>query len=118
MGELKWSLQALACEAEVQLSLYPDFVSKVEELANDFDGFRMAAIDNFGSEFSNASLNLLEAIDRKLDEIGEELWTPNGLRNDPNWQDIRMMARDALDSFGWPFENPDPNDSTVYIPVK
>ncbi len=37
MLRLKHSLQALAMPAEVQLTLFPDFVCKADELALDFD---------------------------------------------------------------------------------
>ncbi len=40
MRRLKHSLQALAMPAEVQLSLYPDFVCKADELALDFDQWK------------------------------------------------------------------------------
>ena len=124
LGQLRWSLQALACQADAQMSLYPDFVCQADELVLDFAHWRDVAISNFGSEFTPESLRLLADIDTKLSEMSrkgslfhEELWTPEGLRRDPNWEEIRATARAALQSFDWPVENPGPSTS-IYVPSK
>jgi hypothetical protein len=44
---LKHSLQLLACPPEIQLGKFPDFVHAPDELALDFDDFRMAFVSNF-----------------------------------------------------------------------
>jgi hypothetical protein len=43
---MKESLQLLACPAEIQLTKFPDFVHSPDELALDFNSFRMAIVGN------------------------------------------------------------------------
>jgi hypothetical protein len=119
LARLQWSLQALACEAEVQLSLYPDFACKVDELALDYDNWRKAAVGNFGDEFSSESLRLLAAIDEKLSTMSKggvtfdnDLWTPRGLKQSSHWRELRDMARASLETLGWPATNPGKSPNT------
>jgi hypothetical protein len=60
--QFRWSVLALAMDAEVQLSLFPDFTCKADELALDFDHWFRVAKAQFPEEFSNGRLQALEAI--------------------------------------------------------
>ena len=109
LGQLMHSLRALASPAEVQVTLFPSFACQADELALEFDNFYRGATQNFGSEFSEESLSLLESIDLRFREIScggelftEDLWTPDGLRNSQHWAWLRTRARAALVSIGWP----------------
>lgn len=107
------SLQGLAIDPESQLMLNPEQIDRVEELALAFDdSFGMAKI-HCASFFTQAQWEAIYAIDRKLDAMSfggekfdEEIWTENGLRSHEAWIEIRVLARTALERFGWPCESP------------
>ena len=108
-----WSLQALACDADAQLSLFPDFVCKADELAHDYGHWSEFVRSRFAGEFSGAQLAILQQIDDRLDAMGnggtefeEELWSENALRMRPQWEELRTLARLALAKLGWPTETP------------
>lgn len=110
---LRWSLQALACEADVQLSLFPDFVCKVDELALDFDHWYQTARELLGDEITGDRLATLQAMDDRLDvmsgegsEFVENLWFEDALSHRPQWTEVRALASTALACFGWPAEPP------------
>ena len=50
--QFRWSLQALASDSDDQLSLFPDFVCKADELALDYGHWSRVARSFFGGEFS------------------------------------------------------------------
>jgi len=115
---LQWALQALAQPAEVQLTLFPDFVCKTDELALDFDNALGATSDLLNSE----QRECLRPIDKVLDEFSGEAnasyWSEDALRNNSLWSYVRNMARHALELFGWPNVPPpkDPNErGTTYV---
>ncbi len=105
----KWSLQALAAPADIQLQLFPGFVWKVDELAIEFDQWYQV-MKTRRTTFSRKQRRVLEDLNRKLDEIsGPEnihYWLEETLRTDAAWDAIRILARHALDALGWPIEDP------------
>jgi hypothetical protein len=114
---LKYSIQLLACPAEVQLNLLPSFVCRADELALDFDQWRLAAVSNFRSELTAGQLSSLDAIDGSLSELtnmGSEHWTDDAVRQSNEWRGIRALAASALASFGWPTEAP-PSHADEYV---
>jgi hypothetical protein len=124
LNRLKWSLQALASPPDIQLSLYPDFVCVADELTLDFDNYCKAALSNYLTDFTSKSVELLNDIDKYLSKMsrgGElfsvTLWQPEGLRKDTNWEYIRVKAKSALKSHGWPIPNPGPA-MDVFVPGK
>jgi hypothetical protein len=114
---LKHSIQLLACPAEVQLNLLPHLVCKADELALDFDHWRLVAVSSFRSELTTSQLLCLDAIDRSLSELtllGSEHWTDDAVRKSTEWKGIRALAAAALASFGWPVEEP-PSHADEYV---
>jgi hypothetical protein len=114
---LKYSIQRLACPAEVQLNLLPSFVCRPDELALDFDQWRLAAVSNFRSELTAGQLLCLDAIDGTLSELtnmGPEHWTDDAVRRSNEWRRIRALAASALLSFGWTTEVP-PGHADEYV---
>jgi hypothetical protein len=116
--QLKWSLQALAISADDQLSLFPDFVCKTDELMLDFDNWSATA-SQFG--FTPIQSNVIRAIDELLtrmsrggDLFSKELYTEYGLRNSEQWRNVRRLAKEALHEFGWLPEAP-PMDRSIYM---
>ncbi len=63
MTRLQHSLQALAVPADVQLGLFPDFVCKVDELALDFDNWRLCVVDNSRVCLTDQQKTLLATLD-------------------------------------------------------
>ena len=68
-AQFQWSLQALAMSAETQRSLFPEFVLQVDELALDFDHWYKVAQGLDGTNFSPQQLELLEAINARLEAM-------------------------------------------------
>jgi hypothetical protein len=106
---LKHSLQALSMPADVQLGLFPDFVSKADELALDFDNFYQVVVTN-DLVLTGKQRDTLARIDVRLDAMSDkeksELWTPEGLKERTEWREIRELASNALSEFGWAVERP------------
>ncbi len=118
--KLKWSLQALAQEPAVQLALFPDYVAKADELALDFDN--ALRLSESGSALSPLQTSKLDQLDRTISSMsGQEnapLWTELAILSSSEWQKIRALALEALQSFGWPADAPptSPEDrGTVYV---
>jgi len=109
MTRFRWSLQALAAPAEIQLQLFPDFDWKVDELAIEFDQWYQV-MKRRRTAFTIRAQKLLEDLNRKLDEISgpenSRYWMEDTLRTDTTWETIRDLARLALGAIGWPIENP------------
>ena len=109
MSRFRWSLQALAAPAEVQLQLFPGFDWKVDELAIEFDQWYQV-MKKRRSLFTSTARKLLEDLNKKLDEISgpenSRFWLEETLRTDAAWEAIRNLARHALSAIGWPVENP------------
>lgn len=116
---LQWALQALAQPAEVQMTLFPDFVSKADELAVDFHHWLLYAEEEHLADFTANQKGALLRIDEFLNVMGgarnAKHWTDDALHHDPMWKEVRGMAKEALDEFGWPNEKP-PMDRGGYQP--
>jgi hypothetical protein len=116
---LKHSLQLLAIPAEQQLDLLPDFVLKGDELALEFDHWYIVSIGNYGEEFTAAQKEAMKAIIELLDKMSgqknSELWTERAIQEDEKWGQIRLLAKKALDEFGWSVKTP-PSYGHEYIP--
>ena len=117
MHRLMQAVQALAQPADVQLSLFPDFVCKADELALDFDNFWKCAKGNDGERLTARQIDMLDAIAFALDTMNgaanAALWTDDALREDSRWERIRGDARTTLVAFGWP--NEVPQNENLYI---
>lgn len=114
MIRFKWSLQALAAPADIQLELFPDFDLKVDELAIEFDQWYQV-MKRRQTIFTKKQRQVLEDLNKKLDEISGpdnvKYWLEETLRTDSAWETIRSLARLALAALGWPYEQPLTNDA-------
>ena len=111
LERLKESVQALAADADVQLSIYPEFMCRVDELALDFDHWF-----EVGRQFLTPDqISVLEPILAQLGEMSgpEGPWAEEDLATDPRWEDIRAKAAHALDILGWPHDPPPPSSDVV-----
>ena len=105
---LEERLQALAMPADVQLTLFPQGIAKVDELALEFDhalGMKWSAKRR---SITSDQAALLQRIDSTLDEMSgpKPFWTEDALRNSPEWEGVRSAAKQALGSFGWEVKAP------------
>jgi hypothetical protein len=92
---LKHSIQLLACPANIQLKMIPDFVCKPDELPLDFDYWNAVVLGNFRSELTTDQISSSESIDRALSEltdIGPEHWTEDAVRKSEEWHRLRTLA--------------------------
>ncbi|HJU66707.1 MAG TPA: hypothetical protein VJ650_00565 [Gemmatimonadaceae bacterium] len=115
------SLRALAASPDVQLARFPDFVVKADELALDFADAHLIFAQCQQLEFTPAQRDAVNAVDRLLDEMsGPEhaaLWSEQALREAPQWDAVRQVAKLALRELGYA-EGPVPPSDATYIPGK
>jgi hypothetical protein len=111
--KLMWSLQAVAQPADVQLLLFPDFVVQTDEVMLDFDDALLLIKGELWSTLTPSQVEALIRIDDKMTEMTRE-FDPNripedALRSDPQWEELRALAKQALMAFNWP-DLPPPSD--------
>lgn len=102
-------LQALCQPAEAQLRLYPDCCQKVDELAVDFGNHWESYDSNLSADVTSRQRTAIEAIEDLLDAMGgkAEYWTKAALATSPEWQRVRLAARQALEALDWPVALPE-----------
>jgi hypothetical protein len=118
LERLKHSLQLLACPADVQLNLLPDFVCKADELALGFDHWCGSILGLSG--LTTEQTHSLASLNQQLDAItglGANKWTDDAVHVAAEWQAIRGLAAQALKAFGWTIETP-PSYAHEFVPGK
>ena len=95
----------LASNADVQVSAFPPFVVVADELALNFDDmFRLTDQLVESGHLSQQQLKALERVENILDELSNRgdsrLWTLEALRENPEWQRVRVEALKALEALG------------------
>jgi hypothetical protein len=117
----KEALQLLACPAQLQIRLLPEFVSVADELALDFNHWQSILLSNFSSELTQQQIAHLTAIDGEFDQLSREgarydpeFWTNDALQTSSKWNSLRQMAVQVLHSFGWPVTTP-PSHAAEYV---
>ena len=109
LRRLKHSLQLLASPATTQLNLLPDFVCKGDELALEFDHWRLVTLDNYTEELTAAQISALDCLNHALSQLtakGDQYWTETSVLTSEEWTVIRGLAANALKVFCWPNEPP------------
>lgn len=104
--QFRRSLQDLAGAGTDQLALFPDRAAKPDELAWAFDHWATLIRRTYEPELSEAQIDELAAIERKLQtmsrdgrEFDADLWTDCALKNSEHWVEVRALAAAALDAF-------------------
>ena len=112
-NQFRWSLQALACEHDDQVTLFPDFVDKPYELVSDFCHWSRVARSTFAGLFSDDQLRVLQAIDVRIEtmsrggiDFDEKLWNVDSLGKRCEWEELRSLSKAALACFDWPAKKP------------
>ncbi|WP_341902875.1 hypothetical protein [Fluviicola taffensis] len=117
VDQLKWSIQTLSSEADDQLASFPDFVVVTDELLLEFDNWYRVAIGNYPDIFSDEQLKILKDIDLFIDNLPQEdlsISIADELKTHPFWKELRILAREALQKFGWD-SDPPPHDRSTYV---
>lgn len=115
--KLQRAILALVQPAEVQLSLFPDFVSKADELALNFEDGLYELVgheDEITAEQSTAIDALDEVISSMSGPTG--LWTEEALATHPTWERVRDLAKAVAAAFEWKLRIP-PHSGAIYIPA-
>ena len=110
---------ALAQPAEVQLSLFPDFVCKADELALDFqDG--LYELVGHEDEITAPQRVAIDALDKLILAMSGEqnapFWTEDAVRSHSTWEEMRMAAKATAVAFGWELRRPPPSGA-IYVPT-
>lgn len=106
---LKWSLQAIACDSETQISLFPDFIVASDEIITDFDHWKRAVESRYRTEFSPGQIESLHQIHVVINQITnseDEIWDNDSLKTHHLWKELRNAGARALKEFNWNFEIP------------
>lgn len=115
---LQHSLQALALPGEQQIQLFPIAVVIADELVLDFDHWRSCAVDNYRIELTKAQLRCLGTLNDKIENAtnsaDKNVWCEDALRSHGFWAELRELAAQALETFGWPLAVP-PNYKHEYV---
>ena len=110
LERLRWTLQALAQPAEIQLTLFPSFVCVPDELALEFEQHYCNGPPSDRALWSASQLAALHKLDALLESMsGHEhagYWTLSALRDSDLWVRVRRLAMDSLVEFGWPAAPP------------
>lgn len=117
--QLQRAVLALTQPADVQLSLFPDFVCKADELALDFeDGlYELVGHENEITVEQKAAVEALDQIITRMSgEQNASFWTEEALRTHPTWEEIRTAAKATAVAFGWELRRPPPSGA-IYIPA-
>jgi hypothetical protein len=117
--QLQRAVLALAQPAEVQLSLFPDFVCKADELALNFEDGLFELVGH-EDEITGEQRAAVDALDQLLLRMSGKhnasFWTEEALRSDATWEMVRTKAKAAAAAFGWELRPPPPSGA-VYVPA-
>jgi hypothetical protein len=121
LERLKHSLQALALPAQAQVAYLPDFVVKTDELVLDFGHWRDCATGNCQVDMTAAQLDSLTAVEAHIaapNSTGDRtVWDESALYSHAFWEELRNLAIQSLNAFGWPQETP-PSYAHEHVPGK
>lgn len=118
-NQLQRAVIALAQPAAIQLSLFPNFVCKADELALDFES-ALDELTGHEDEITAEQRTAIEALDQLLISMSGEkyayFWTDEAVLADATWEAIRALAKSTSLIFGWDLNIIPPSDA-VYIPA-
>jgi hypothetical protein len=98
------AVQLLAADANVQLSVFPDFAVKADEVVSTFGevfAFVPELVDS--GLLSAGALDQLRRLDAHIDGMGRDgpsMWTESAVEQHSAWEELRRLARAALGELG------------------
>ena len=118
-GQLRKALQQAALPAERQIASLKDFCV-ADEVADDVGNRIHWVLQSPDAQLTDDQRCSLVELDSFLDRMSGKpnahLWTDEALRSLPEWNQVRRMARQALELFGWPIEDTDvPTDERAML---
>src|SRR5260370_2496967 len=111
LKQLRLTLQLLASPPQAQLSHFPAHTVVVvltDEMALDLEHWVQCVPTYWKlSQEQTAKLTTLDDfLDKMSTSLNRAFWRDEALSTDPRWEEVRSLAKEALDSFGWPSEVP------------
>lgn len=96
--ELRRSLQMLAAEAQEQVDSFPPGADIISELSVDYEHFAESIFTYWIlSPNEAAQLKALTDFFHALDDPAtDDFWTVQALSTDPRWNEVRRLAKQAL----------------------
>ncbi len=105
--ELRFTLHALAQEAELALATQSEISDRPSELALSFGEALLAALERCNT-FSAAQIAAMNAVAELLRQMSAamdaQLWTESAVHYHPAWNQVRSLARNALRELEWDAE--------------
>jgi|ETN07SMinimDraft_1059922.scaffolds.fasta_scaffold220912_1 hypothetical protein len=108
MDNLKNSIMALAASAKVQEALYPSFAAVGDELVLEFS----ECLDDLKvSDLTPKQVASIEALDVFINQHSGAQFSAmylesSALFDDPNWEEIRSLAKLVAEEMGWSSTEP------------
>ncbi|MDD6209893.1 MAG: hypothetical protein PUB21_04725 [Bacteroidales bacterium] len=105
------SLRLVASPADIQIKSLPDFVCIADEIALTYDEtyVLLPQIAEEDKRFTPQVMETLKELDRLFGEMSEDktLWDIDQLKENLKWEKSRLLAYEALQLLGEPYEFPD-----------
>lgn len=108
-NQLRAVLQSLALPVTGQLRLYPNEACKVSKLIQEFEQIEPQFLATREAGLSEAQRAVLGSLRHDLLQIcveADHSCTDVALRQNEKWQRVRLLARSALVTLGWPLALP------------
>lgn len=122
LERFKRTIQALAQNAQVQIGLYPEFLTPAEELVEDFEISYWDMTDsNFVDQLAPEQLESVRKLDLLTELIppvnpdGTDPWLNEALATSPDWEQVRQEAARFLNLMGWPNVSPPPTPGRLVL---
>jgi hypothetical protein len=118
MDRYKWAVQALSQAADVQLSLFPNFVVVADELALDYEEGYLQLLETWPGKLTPIQREAVEKLEAHLLAMSgpnhPHLWTNEGLLSE-QWAECRRLSKRVLEVMEWPLELPPADRGFIYI---
>lgn len=99
------AVETLSLPGEDALDSLPVGAHRADRLALLFDEEYTAYVASLSSLPSESQLGALQALDAEFsamsDPSNRDLWTEVAVREHPQWEQVRLLARKAMREFGW-----------------
>ncbi|MGH7828976.1 MAG: hypothetical protein ACREP8_02250, partial [Candidatus Binatia bacterium] len=105
LSDLRLALHALSVDPTEASTHRPENASRPDKLALSFGAALMAALEPLSAEFTETQVRALNSLALLLRDMSgaerAELWNEEALHSHPKWQEVRALAREALQQLDW-----------------